>query len=274
MLNKSLTVITINFNNRNGLQKTMDSVFRQTNKDFQYIVIDGGSSDGSKELIESNQSKINYWISEPDRGIYHAMNKGIEKATGEYILFLNSGDELLNESVIEKVIPLLHTDDIISGNLMIDDDSKDIFKPTKEIISFLDFIEETIWHPSTFIKRSAFEKVGLYDENLKICSDWKWFLISIFKYNCTYRPIEQTISRFYKDGISSDPKSQALRREERRKTLVENFHFSEFQTEELIDKINLYFSAKNSIDKINKLKKSRLLKFLYRIGLFKNYKYL
>ena len=83
-------------------KKTLDSVFRQTGKDFQYIVIDGGSSDGSKELIESNKSKINYWVSEPDKGIYHAMNKGIAKATGEYLLFLNSGDELLNESVIEK----------------------------------------------------------------------------------------------------------------------------------------------------------------------------
>ncbi|RQO39124.1 glycosyltransferase [Chryseobacterium sp. KBW03] len=274
MLNKSITIITINFNNRNGLQKTMDSVFRQTNKDFQYIVIDGGSSDGSKELIEINQSKINDWVSEPDNGIYHAMNKGIEKATGEYLLFLNSGDELLNELVVEKVTPLLHTEDIISGNLIVDEDNKDVLRPTKKSISFLDLIEETIWHPSTFIKKSAFEKVGLYDENLKICSDWKWFLISIFKYNCTYRPIEQSISRFYKDGISSDPKSQSLRKEERRKTLVENFHFSEFQTEELIDKINLYFSATNSLDKINKLKKSRLLKFLYQIGVFKNYKYL
>ncbi|WP_454048088.1 glycosyltransferase family 2 protein [Chryseobacterium sp. Marseille-Q8038] len=274
MLNKSLTIITINFNDRNGLQKTFNSVFGQTNKDFEYIVIDGGSSDGSKELIEKNNSRINYWVSEPDKGIYHAMNKGIEKSTGEYLLFLNSGDELINESVVEKVTPLLHTDDIISGDLVIDEDNKDVLRPTKKNISFLDFIAETIWHPSTFIKKSAFEKVGLYDENLKICSDWKWFLISIFKYNCTYRPIEHTISRFYKDGISSDPKSQSLRKEERRKILVENFHFSEFQTEELIDKINLYFSAQNSLDKINKLKKSRLLKFLYRIGVFKNYKYL
>ncbi|MGE8514305.1 MAG: glycosyltransferase family 2 protein [Chryseobacterium culicis] len=274
MLNKSLTIITINFNDQNGLQKTFNSVFGQTNKDFEYIVIDGGSSDGSKELIEKNNSKINYWVSEPDKGIYHAMNKGIEKSTGEYLLFLNSGDELINESVVEKITPLLHTDDIISGDLVIDEDNKDVLRPTKKNISFLDFIAETIWHPSTFIKKSAFEKVGLYDENLKICSDWKWFLISIFKYNCTYRPIEHTISRFYKDGISSDPKSQSLRKEERRKILVENFHFSEFETEELIDKINLYFNAQNSLDKINKLKKSRLLKFLYRIGVFKNYKYL
>ena len=149
MLNNSITIITINFNNQNGLQKTMDSVFRQTNKDFQYIVIDGGSSDGSKELIERNQSKINHWVSEPDNGIYHAMNKGIEKATGEYLLFLNSGDELINELVVEKVTPLLHTEDIISGNLIVDEDSEDVLRPTKEAISFLDLIESVEFAPSS-----------------------------------------------------------------------------------------------------------------------------
>ena len=87
-----LSVITINYNNAEGLAKTMDSVFRQRFSDFEYIVIDGGSTDGSKDLIVNNQDKIAYWCSEKDSGIYNAMNKGIREASGEYLLFLNSGD--------------------------------------------------------------------------------------------------------------------------------------------------------------------------------------
>jgi glycosyltransferase involved in cell wall biosynthesis len=86
-----LTIITINYNNKEGLVKTFDSVRVQTWKDFEFIVIDGGSTDGCKELIEQNH-QINYWVSEKDSGVYNAMNKGIRKATGDYVIFMNSGD--------------------------------------------------------------------------------------------------------------------------------------------------------------------------------------
>ena len=92
-----ISIITINFNDKIGLQRTFDSVFAQDFNDFEYIVIDGGSNDGSKELIEENTDKISYWISEPDKGIYNAMNKGIKVANGEYLLFLNSGDKFYNK---------------------------------------------------------------------------------------------------------------------------------------------------------------------------------
>ncbi len=87
-----LSIITVNLNNKDGLQKTIDSVISQTFKDFEWIVIDGGSTDGSKELIEKYSDYISYWVSEPDKGIYNAMNKGIKVAKGDYLEFLNSGD--------------------------------------------------------------------------------------------------------------------------------------------------------------------------------------
>ena len=98
-----LSIITINYNNLAGLQKTFESVFNQTFQDFEYIVIDGGSTDGSKELIEQYHDKIDYWVSEPDSGIYNAMNKGIVRANGEYLQFLNSGDSLLGENILKNV---------------------------------------------------------------------------------------------------------------------------------------------------------------------------
>ena len=112
-----LSIITINYNNLEGLKKTFESVFMQTYQDFEYIVIDGGSTDGSKEYIAENADKINYWVSEPDKGVYHAMNKGIMKANGEYLLFINSGDELFENNTIEKSLSNLHTEEIIAGNL-------------------------------------------------------------------------------------------------------------------------------------------------------------
>jgi glycosyltransferase involved in cell wall biosynthesis len=94
MHNQRLSIITINLNNASGLQKTFDSIFSQDFTAIEYIVIDGQSEDGSQELIKQYAGKINYCISEKDTGIYNAMNKGISKATGDYLLFLNSGDYL------------------------------------------------------------------------------------------------------------------------------------------------------------------------------------
>ena len=99
-----LTIITINYNNLEGLKRTVESVINQTWQEFEYIIIDGGSSDGSAEYIESQSGNIDYWVSEPDKGIYNAMNKGIVIATGEYLLFLNSGDHLLNNEGLQKAI--------------------------------------------------------------------------------------------------------------------------------------------------------------------------
>ncbi|MGB8703989.1 MAG: glycosyltransferase, partial [Gillisia sp.] len=98
-----LSIITVNLNNLEGLKRTMQSVFEQTWQEFEYIVIDGGSSDGSKEYIEANSAKIDHWVSEPDKGIYNGMNKGIKVANGEYLLFLNSGDELSRRNILQII---------------------------------------------------------------------------------------------------------------------------------------------------------------------------
>ncbi|MFT4805390.1 MAG: glycosyltransferase involved in cell wall biosynthesis, partial [Psychroserpens sp.] len=103
-----LSIITINFNNAVGLKKTIESVVNQTSNDFEYIVIDGGSNDGSVDVIKEYEAKVSYWVSEVDKGIYHAMNKGILLAKGDYLEFLNSGDILVNETVIQKIIPELN----------------------------------------------------------------------------------------------------------------------------------------------------------------------
>jgi len=225
-----LSIITISYNNVNGLEKTFQSIFNQTYQDFEYIVIDGGSKDGSKEVIEKHSNKISHWVSESDNGIYNAMNKGILSANGEYLLFINSGDELYNNTILEIAVEYLHTYDIVTGNLNIISEKDNYIGKSVDKITFTKLFNGTIWHPCTFMRKDAFSRTQLYDEKLKIVADWKWFLLGIFKYNLSYRKIDLTISKFYLDGISNQKESHSLLMSERENVLKENFgnHYDDY----------------------------------------------
>ena len=108
------SIITINYNNADGLRRTIESVVSQTYADYEYLIIDGGSTDGSVNAIKEYEDKISYWVSEKDGGIYNAMNKGVKVAHGEYLIFMNSGDVFYNDRVIERIESSQRTDDIIS----------------------------------------------------------------------------------------------------------------------------------------------------------------
>lgn len=218
-----LTIITINYNNASGLQKTMESVLTQTCKDFEYIVIDGASTDGSVEFLQtfklSNFQTLNL-ISEPDNGIYHAMNKGIKRAKGDYIQFLNSGDCLVDERVVEDVLNELPDCDIFVGNVInIRPDGSKRYNKNKKEVSLLTFYRGTIQHTSAFIRRSLFDKFGLYDENLKIVSDWKWYMQVTGLNKADVRFTDRYISLFDMTGISSTQLDKD--KAERRKVLEE-----------------------------------------------------
>ncbi|MEG1573526.1 MAG: glycosyltransferase family 2 protein, partial [Bacteroidales bacterium] len=111
-----LSIITINLNDAAGIEKTLKSIWeKQSFRDFEHIVIDGGSKDGSVEVIKKYEKNLAYWISEPDKGIYNAMNKGIAKATGEYLLFINGGDWLADD-VLAEVFAIPFEEDIVYGD--------------------------------------------------------------------------------------------------------------------------------------------------------------
>lgn len=206
-----LSIITINRNNAAGLEKTIKSVLSQTCKDFEYVVIDGASTDASVEVIKRLAEAFGdrlKWISEPDKGIYNAMNKGIEMATGNYIQILNSGDSLISDDVAERIIKEMETKafpSIIYGNLLKNMPSGGMVKDVGfagRKITFLDFYTGTLNHSSAFIKKSLFDKYGLYDESLKIVSDWKWFLKAIILGNEVPVYVDIDITLFDMNGIS------------------------------------------------------------------------
>ncbi|MBN2485915.1 MAG: glycosyltransferase [Bacteroidales bacterium] len=181
-----LSVITINYNNLYGLKKTIESVLSQVLQPFEYILVDGGSTDGSKEYIEligaENPGLSIKWVSEPDNGIYHAMNKGLKMANGDYVQFLNSGDYLTGTHTLENFLAAgdgQHS--VYYGNMVklfagrkVRDKGFAGRKP-----SMFDFYKGTLNHAPTIIKKDLFEKYGVYDEKLRLVADWKWFLEAI-----------------------------------------------------------------------------------------------
>ena len=228
-----ISIITINYNNANGLKETLVSVANQTYPNIEYIVVDGESRDGSKVLIEEFENHLAFAFIEPDTGIYNAMNKGIKKATGDYILFLNSGDSLINNRIIENVVAIGLTHDLVYGDLQFFTTEKQWIWNLPSDLTFNTFYTSTIAHPSTFIKRSLFDQVGFYDENLSIVSDWKFFLLATAKFNCNYKHIDLIISAYNFDGISSKTENLVAINAERAQVLKQEFPFLIADYEEL-----------------------------------------
>ena len=225
-----ISIITINYNDLKGLKKTFNSIVNQSNKDFEYLVIDGGSSDGSKEFIEQNSDKLAYWISEKDSGVYNAMNKGIKAAKGEYLLFLNSGDSLVDDNVIEKVIENIDSKhSFYYGNLFysLNDKRTQLWTPPAKL-TFSYFFEHSLPHPASFIKRDLFEKYFFYNEQLKIVSDWEFFIYCICKMDEPYKYIDINIADFDNSGISSVLNNRNVIHQEKEDVLNKYFqHYKE-----------------------------------------------
>jgi glycosyltransferase involved in cell wall biosynthesis len=198
-----LSIITINLNNADGLRKTIQSVFSQSFQSYEYIVIDGSSTDGSVDIIKQYADEITYWISEPDLGIYNAMNKGIIKASGEYCLFLNSGDYLV-EGALSNFFSSQLSKDIVYCNILFNESVVRVDNSGgKDNLTCNDFFYGTIRHQGAFIKRSLFERFGLYDESNSIVSDWQFFIKSIVFGDATYEYRNINICYFDVSGIGS-----------------------------------------------------------------------
>ena len=240
-----LSIITINYNNAEGLRKTLTSVEEQTYSFIEHIIVDGGSTDDSMSVIEdyvarnfqkqlSSERKDPFfrhtiiWSSEKDNGIYNAMNKGLRKATGSYIQILNSGDTLAAPDVVEWMIAEVEKNiypAILYGNMMKDTGKKKLIRDTcgggmYTPESFLYFYKGTLNHDCAYIRRDLFDKYGLYNEDMKICSDWEWYVkaIALGGEKPIYTNIDVTI--FDMNGVSeSKGENKELIQKERREYL-------------------------------------------------------
>lgn len=256
---KQLSIITINYNNKSGLQKTIDSVIQQTYTQYEWIIIDGDSTDGSKRLLTKYSNYFSHCISEKDKGIYDAMNKGIKIASGKYLLFLNSGDYLYENTTLEKVFSKNYDVDYINGNIVKVLNNKIVeydYGIHSENITCFDLLKFGLNHQSTFINKKLFDKYGLYDDKLKLISDWKFFFHTMIFGQCSLKYINLNIAFFDISGRSNNKGNLSLHRKEK----------EEYLNSVLPSKIIEDYKFTLCYNEVRKYKLSRILfSLLYRI---------
>ncbi|MBR6868962.1 MAG: glycosyltransferase [Bacteroidales bacterium] len=200
----NISIITVNRNNAPGLRKTIESVITQTTPPFEFIIIDGGSTDESVSIIQERAGSFTFWVSEPDDGIYNAMNKGTRMAHGEWCLFINSGDTFASPTVLEQIQNSGASADLICGNtILLDNPPRRETPPSEITLNYM--FNNALCHQSVLIRRNLLEKYP-YDESLKIVADRKFFLQTLIINNASYQTIDIDISNYDMTGISSTQK--------------------------------------------------------------------
>lgn len=278
-----VSVITVSFNAKNTIQKTLDSVRKSKNKSIEYIVIDGQSTDGTSCIIEKNKDIIDVYISENDRGIYDAINKGIKVASGDYTLFL-AADDLLIPGAVENFLQTVKSDtDIWSGSIIYHNEYGYFIEGSDRDLDKLK-CECSLRHPATFIKRKAFEQYGYYDSSLKCSGDRELFLrfyLQGAKFQIENIPIEifndggiSTANRFnlpVSEGIIIE-KKYGIYRENTNKSVIRKIKqivYNSFLGRALL---HFYYSDicyffvnklfRKSLKKINKTDVSKIMKWI------------
>lgn len=248
------SIITVNLNNQEGLKKTAESIVEQTISDYEWLVIDGGSTDGSLEVIRRYADKISYWVSEPDGGIYSAMNKGIAKSQGDYLLFLNSGDYLASNRIIENVSNHSLDSDFVVGAVSPSNDcgqnpTKVDYSPDEELMRLC---VSSFPHQATFIHHNVFQKYGFYREDKLITSDWYLFICAVIRGCATVSYIPMVISIMEQGGISQ--RNPKLFFHERDSFLKETPYLR-----------NLMYFFSDNYDLVCALKSNKFIFFLFRV---------
>lgn len=193
-----LSIITVNYNDAEGLERTIKSVISQSFKDYEFIIIDGGSTDASIDVIKKYENYIDYWVSEQDGGIYPGMNKGLRQATGEYLNFMNGGDCYHSSDVLDKIFALNSDADIITGT----HSENGIRNVGKDGITMLDLYKWAIDHQASFIRREVALRHP-YDEKYRIVSDWKFFIEALVIDNCSFCYTDTVVVDVDMKGISN-----------------------------------------------------------------------
>ena len=221
---RTFSIITVCLDDRGGLERTAKSLIGQEYQNFQWIVIDGGSTDGTREYLQDN-TRVDSFVSEKDKGIYDAMNKGIGHATGEYCLFLNAGDYLCDGAVLGAVYKAQGCDLLIGGVLeYYPEEQVHVRKRFDSLgIGRRSLYYRTLPHSNTFIKKNLFDKYGLYDTEFKLYGDHDFFARAV-KHRATMSFVDCDVTVFVKDGISSSTaKHTALARGEMRRLRKKNY---------------------------------------------------
>jgi glycosyltransferase involved in cell wall biosynthesis len=228
-----ISIITIIYNDVQHVEETIKSVIQQSLKNIEYVVIDGGSTDGTVDVIKKYNKGIDSWISEPDEGIYDAMNKGIFASTGDWIIFVNSGDYFVHSEVLSAIDSFLRSqvEDILSGLVKVVDERGKWLgyrHPYKSSINSQIKNGNTIAHQATFVRRAVFEKIGVFNTKYKIQGDYDFWL-RCFDAGVGIKRISNDICCFRIAGLSSSREAYRNSIKEKYAALISNSYISRTQ---------------------------------------------
>lgn len=255
-----LSIITINYNNAEGLRRTIESIVPQVSSAIEYIVIDGGSTDKSVDVIRRYASSINTWVSEPDKGVFHAMNKGLYKAQGDYVLFMNSGDLIKEGTNIANILSYLTGEDLVYFDIELEDiDNRSFINTYPDKLDFKFFAEQSLPHQATFVKREILLEYGGYNEQMKLGADWAFSVDAVCLRRYIYKHVSTHFSTYFLDGISSAPENYKLLWQEKEEHIKAHYPLY----------YSLYREWMNKKDELYKLKSSVSVRFLKKLGFLK-----
>ena len=208
-----VSIITISYNNLEGLKKTYDSIRRQTFADYEWIVIDGGSTDGTTEFLQEHSKELSFWCSEPDKGVYNAQNKGTKYARGEYSIYMNSGDSFFSDDVLENIFKKDIDADVIYGNwMLVFEDRETRVGVAPKVADLAYFFDDNMCHQAMLIRTEAV-KNRPYDESFRIYADWEEWL-ALYMQGKLFHRIDMIVCNFMVGGISTgDNASEKLKQE-------------------------------------------------------------
>lgn len=196
-----VSVITVCLNNISGIEKTIQSVLNQNYSKIEYIIIDGGSTDGTVEMIRKYHSKLKFWVSEKDSGISDAFNKGLGKTSGDYVVFLNSGDYYINENSIKNLVISSDGFDVIYGGIRYQRSYKPEVYP-KSVLDASYWVRGSIPHQSAMTSRNVFDRLGPFKLSLKYCMDYDLFYRA-YQAGFKFLAIPLMITSVNCDGVSN-----------------------------------------------------------------------
>jgi len=216
-----ISVATVVLDAARCIDRCVDSVLGQTYEKFEYLVIDGGSTDGTLEILARYRDRIDHLVSEPDRGLYHAMNKAIRAATGDFLYFLNSDDTFCDEAVVADVAAVIEQHpsvDLVYGDVLYRSSTRLVRKPQVPVLNRESLCRKGFCHQALFARRQTLQRTGGFSEAYRIVADGDW-LARALAAGATSRHIDRDIAIFALDGLSGTSNW----REEKRRSMRANF---------------------------------------------------
>ncbi|TYP00049.1 glycosyltransferase involved in cell wall biosynthesis [Geothermobacter ehrlichii] len=238
---KRFSIITVSLNEEESIRRTCESICSQEFDDYEWIVIDGGSTDRTLDILNEYGHKISHMSSEPDDGIYDAMNKGVERASGDYLVFMNAGDSFYDTRALGLVSEAPEKDILYGDFMCVAVDGRSFVKKFPDVLPKDFLVGNMLPHQASFFKRDLFARYGGYDTSYRIAGDYELFVRFLYANGASSWHVPHVVAVFGTDGISSDRAYKKLRRIENHRVRKRYFPWSLYGLKRIENELKIRF---------------------------------